>query len=447
MKIWGRWTVGRLMLAVAAVAVLLGAAIYRRDNLDVDRATVALHLQRVRSGDPATRRDAAEELERADLRDAPRVVEALAGLIAGDPDPAVRRAAARTMGAALARSIIARGHSTAAVPGAWDVGAGAEDDLPARLLIRAMADPDPEVRIMAASAWDRLPEQSRFGPALAPLVVAATDRLLLDPDPTARAVALRSLPRLDLPSTGDRDRVVALMERDPDPAVRSAAIQALTRRWATPDLYAILLRRYGAAPTPEERSWIARGLAGLPAPPPEVVPGLLDLMEADPAAAQSVPPALAKLGRAGRPCLDRLRRVAEREIGEPGGVLVAAHAVVAIDPGSPEAQSLLDPLARRLRDSREWAGLRVAAILADYGPAAAPAVPTLREALGHPHQAGRQGAAQVLGRVGPGALAAVPDLERLARVDPIPYVRAEAARAVLRIRASAPETEALPESP
>ncbi len=94
----GRFTVGRLMAAVAALAVLLAAGMYRWENADVDRATISANLRALRRGDAEARRQAAADLSRIKPTDPAPVEAALAEAVVGDADAGVREAAAHTLG-------------------------------------------------------------------------------------------------------------------------------------------------------------------------------------------------------------------------------------------------------------------------------------------------------------------------------------------------------------
>lgn len=87
-------------------------------------------------------------------------------------------------------------------------------------IVRALEDPDPEVRRVAASAitWCR--------DGTAP---GALQARLGDPAATVRAAALRALARV---SAGEHEGAVLPLLADPDPAVRVEAIRFL-RQWGT----------------------------------------------------------------------------------------------------------------------------------------------------------------------------------------------------------------------
>lgn len=95
-----------------------------------------------------------------------------------------------------------------------------------------------------------------------------------------------------------------------------------------------------------------------------------------------------------------------------------------IDPDSPEAQALLEPLVKLLEDEPEMRDRqRIFELLSAYGPSAAAAVPALRRALGSKveteiNRADVQKRVMILlGEIGPAAQAALPELEALLRED------------------------------
>ncbi len=105
----------------------------------------------------------------------------------------------------------------------------------------------------------------------------------------------------------------------------------------------------------------------------------------------------------------------------------AVYAVVRIDPASPEAQTLVIPIARHLRDATDEAERAQLTWLLDRsGPSANPAIPTLRAALQSPVNGVRRDAARLLGSLGPPAEPASADLAILSRQDPDPTVRTSA---------------------
>jgi len=229
------------------------------------------------------------------------------------------------------------------------------------------------------------------------------------------------------------------MKNDPVSSVRAAAVSSLTQGWPNPDLtYPLLLHQLGVASSREERSAIGWAFGGLPAPPVATIPALVDAMATDDLVLRgTIPVALAKLGALARPALPALAKVAERELADPRySALEAADAVVTIDPDSPEAQALLEPIAALLRDSPEnFVQQQAAVVLSKYGASAAAALPSLRMALSRTSPGIRQRAVYILGRIGPAARPALEELNAMDRDDPDPATRRAIQEAVKRIRA------------
>jgi HEAT repeat protein len=107
-------------------------------------------------------------------------------------------------------------------------------------------------------------------------------------------------------------------------------------------------------------------------------------------------------------------------------VELAAEAIGSIGPqATPAVPALMDLLGEN--DANVHG--RAADALAKIGPEA---VPALIKALSDPVAAKRKAATWALGKMGPGATAAVPDLRRLAS-DPSPLVASGAQQALYRI--------------
>ncbi len=434
----GRFTVGRLMLAIAALAVLLAAGMYRWQNADVDQATISANLWALRRGDAATRRLAAIDLSRIKPTNAVSVEAALAEAVVGDSDPGVREVAVHTLGWVVDQD--RKGQ-----PPALPVGPTDAELMPTRALLRALSDPDTRVRRAAVQAITTVREAGLTNPPLALAIEAQLFRLLEDADPEIRAATIQGLAWSNSPSVEARGRAIALIEHDPEVKVRNAAVQALVVGWPAAELYPFLLARHSIAPTEAERGWIIKMLIvnnDQVSPPPESIPPLVELMATDPTAARWVPVALSKLGKGARPWLGAIGRAAERELKTlPVAEWSAVAALVKIDPTSPEAQAVLIPISEHLRDATSEADrYPLTGLLNRYGPAAGLAAPTLREALHSPMAGVRTDAAWLLGGLGPAAGPAVVDLEPLSRQDPDPAVRDLAQRALDKLRESADES-------
>jgi HEAT repeat protein len=422
----------RLMGLVAIVAVLFSAWLFHRENSSDQQAWTSSQILALGDSDSAQRRRAAENLYSVEPGSLSRAVAALAVALA-DPDWQVRRAAARSLPATIRTAIGSSG-------GISSGDLSADIELAVRGLIPACQDPRDEVRIEARQAVGRLFEPSAPGsPGRVPLTTMAVKsaleamtRGMQDGSPEVRAQAVWSFARVGPYAGAGDDAVREIAENDPARKVRIAAIDALSVGWPEdPLLYPLLLRRLKVVTEPEEHSRIGWALGGLSPPRDEVLPALLDALSTDDwLLRQSIPIALGKLGSAARPALPTLARIARIELADENDALVAVEAIASIDPGSSEAQDLVEPLAAIIRDSssdprRQQAEFR----LVKYGPAAAAAVSTLREALTRRNPDARQRASVVLGRIGSAARSALPDLASLARDDPSPQVRQSAQHA------------------
>ncbi|MCH7727044.1 MAG: HEAT repeat domain-containing protein, partial [Planctomycetes bacterium] len=89
-------------------------------------------------------------------------------------------------------------------------------------------------------------------------------------------------------------------------------------------------------------------------------------------------------------------------------------------------------------DDQPW---EAAALLGEFGPGAATAVPALTKSLKSPDAETRRNTAAALGKIGPAAKPALPALKALAQ-DPEEEVRAAAAKAIRRLAASNDHTSA-----
>jgi HEAT repeat protein len=425
------------MAAVAAVAVLLAAWLYRRENADVGRSFTSLQIHALSEDGTRARRLAAENLASCGAIDFDRVLPVLA-MATEDPQWEVRRAAAGSLGTVIRRWRLER------------QGAGREIELAMVALVRACDDARAEVRLAAvyslSGLFDFIPGGvTARGPTGASLTIGTSDgrvlvpllRTMYDSDPAVRAAAEFAFNQVPMPSGESLEHVVKTMMNDPAPAVRAAAVVNLGGRLPVPDwVFPMLLRRFEEVTSAEERMAIGWALGNAWQPPVESFPGLIEALSSDDRDARRwIPKALTKLGPAARRALPALAKAAGHELADLRGTSPEAlQAIALIDASSVEAQSLLMPLVAQLRTAPDpHVRQQAATVLMLYGPSAAAAVPTLGEALKSQHPDVRQLAAYLLGTIGPAARSELADLIDLARDDPDDAMRAVAGDAIARI--------------
>jgi HEAT repeat protein len=401
----------RLMLLIAMAAVVFAAWLFNRDYGSFQRAWNSDQILALNDSDAARRRQAAENLSGVEFDDLTRTVSALVGALA-DPDWHVRYAAAHS----LASAIGSHGGITNDV-------LIEHIELAVRALIPACDDPCAEVRIEAMQTVGMLYESSRVPgwagsapvgkPASGLGASRACDtltRALQDKSPHVRCWAVWSFARVGRICGAIADPVIDIVEHDSDQNVRIAAVDALSEGWPDdPRLYSLLLRRLRRVHDQDEHAHIGWTIGGLGRPPLDALPALLEaLSTGDRIVRDSIMVALGKLGEAGRPALPDLARIARIELADADPRCPAIEALRSIDPDSPEAQALIEPLAALLRDS-PWPFQREKAMaqLKGFGRSAAAAVGTLRDAQKSVDPDVRRRAIDVLSSIGPSATSAI----------------------------------------
>jgi HEAT repeat protein len=368
----------RLMVLVAIIAILLSAWVYNRDYGSGPRAWASIQISALSDVDVARRRQAAENLYHVEAEDLARTLVALAGALS-DTDWPVRVAAARSLPQAI-------GYQGRVL--------SEEIEFATMALIPVCRDPRDEVRIEAVRAIGRLNDSNRTpAPAgVAPVVQTAVGSVarqalnalleaMKDPSPQVRAQALSSIAWV---CGGDAGPVKAMLEHDPEIKVRIAAVNALARGWPDdPLLYPLLLGRLKVVTDPAERAAIGWALSSLAPASTENLPALLGALSPDdPVLRHCIAVALGKLGPAARPALPNLARVARIELADPDSSLSAVHAIITIDPKSPEALALVEPLITLIKDSRSESQQNEAVnLLGGFATPSAAVVKALREAL------------------------------------------------------------------
>ena len=443
-------TLGKVMILVAASALLISAWQFYELNQTTDRSYTGILIRQYESssGDASTRKAALENLSKVEPGDLPRVLSALERAL-GDRDEGVRAAAAHSIGSTL-QGCVAR----------VDIGSLPEYERGLALLLRASSDPGAEVRLKAVQGLVQLrevllkptgpPNPSRLTLASLPLKTTIDPllRLVKDSDARVRAVAVWAFSGFGPTQGNGPDVVLDLMTSDPDFNVRASSVRALVTGWPeTGGLYPRLLKRLREAPTIEETSSISWSLGSLPPPTPDEIAPLVQALSLEsPILAMTIPNALAKAGPIAKPALPKLAEFARSELAskEPSG-LNAAMAVASIDRDSAEAQSLLAPLVSLLETSQNnFSEQQASIVLGKYGASAAPSLDALRNALGRGKPEVQRRIAWVIGSMGSRAKAAIPDLKALAANSPDKDLRGAAANAAARIEAAniVPEIEA-----
>ncbi len=347
-------------------------------------------------------------------------------------------------------------------------------------LAEALRSPTPAVRAGAAAALQGMPLEKH--PAVKRLL-----ELTPDPDATVRAASLRTLAdvRSERPAIIEK---LNLALKDPDPAVRKAAAIGLATAGAVEKLGVDGLQALLSEPDPETQRTAIRALGALGANARPAVPALIQrlsnpeqkssALEAltliGPAAAEAVPaliniagtkkdqdlvtayPALAAIGAPSAPALPLMYETMRGSNLELH--LVTMHAIAKIEPDDARLFAFLtDALKNRSGRMRRGAAEEIRR-LGDRARKAKDAIPPLlamletptersqavgalraidlddlgmlQSLLNHKEATVRGLASDALGRLGPTAAPALPQLREKAEKDPEEKVRQVAKKAV-----------------
>ncbi len=273
----------------------------------------------------------------------------------------------------------------------------------------ALKDPNPGVRCSAIKSLGKV-RWNLPNPVSAILVLA-----LSDADPDVRIEAARV-------AAADPERAadVAKLLHDTDPRVRLAAAGALvTAGKQEADAYTVLMEVLGDPKANERLMVLALIRAQAPASH-LAAPALIAIAQnpSDPLRAEAIS-LLGQLGAAQAP-VDALLLIAHD--GEPKARAAALRALARLDPTSVKVQVAL---VKAVRDPQVDVKLAATEGVGRDG------IPTLTELLRQNDESLRAAAAGALGRIGPEAWAAGADLQRLAQSDPAERVRL-AARIALK---------------
>ncbi|MGE3809073.1 MAG: HEAT repeat domain-containing protein [Gemmataceae bacterium] len=286
-------------------------------------------------------------------------------------------------------------------------------DAPAAVaaLRAALHDDSYIVRRIAAEALGKLGKSAR--PAAGGLIEAAQD-----PDARVRVQAARALGQIDPPVAAALPVLLKLAQHDVDVTTRAAALTALGALGdqAAPAI-PVLIACLGQPATPEADTGEAarHSLERLGS---AAVPALLAACASEQPRTRSGAArtlgAMGEIARPGLPALEKLRGDAEP--------IVRVHAAAALWKLTGKAEDL-DLLIEVLRGEDVPARAEALVLLGDLGERGAPAVEAMRACLQAQDETTRRLAAETLPRIGRPALAALADLEELAKNDPKPDVR------------------------
>ena len=420
--------VGKMMLLSGAFTLLFWAWLFNRENANSETAIASYNLSELNHEDPKHRLAGAEDLRSIPPHYFERTIQALAASLR-DEDWKVRRAAANSL------VLVIGGHTEQRQGEVQE-----QIDFVAEALVRVFNDPNLEVRAEAANAIARLhlqspgvvgaqliPHTGRVGPDPA-RVLKPLAKLMRDPDAHIRSCAVNSYAWIAHANLEDPGPILEMSDNDSSSMVRTSAIQALLRHWENQiELYPLVLRELKRAKNNDERQPLAwmLGSVQIGLPTLEMLPSLIDFLKFDdPILRRNVPKAISFISPPARSALPALLTIARQELSDEDYEFPAVEAIIAINPDSPEAQELIDPLVLLLKRSDQGNRSGTAGgALTIFGKAGVAAVPGLREALKNRDPAVRRRAALVLKSIGPGAIAASDDLIRQFSEEPDPINR------------------------
>jgi HEAT repeat protein len=331
----------------------------------------------LRHPDAQVRRRAALDLGKAGAVSVTAIPKLLRAL--KDPEPEVREAAASALG---------------------DIGPSAWDGVLPGLAYRVTDDRSANVRRVAALALGKLARQVITGDEeVADSVRGALERALKDAEAPVRQQAAWALGRLGPQKGRLALPTISQALKDTDPRVRRAAATALGEIGpAGGEAVPLLLSRFQEDPVPEVRKNALAALANV------VGPGNRHL-------AKLVLPAL----------------------GDKDPQVVQSAALALANMGGADAAPAVPVLCQALTSTETTNRRLAAAALAHLGSEATPAVDALGGALADSDLTVRRLAALALGRMGPKASAVVPALVKIVDADQPEELRVQAAEALANI--------------
>ncbi|WP_422927798.1 HEAT repeat domain-containing protein [Singulisphaera sp. PoT] len=267
----------------------------------------------------------------------------------------------------------------------------AENERVINALIEALADEAPEVRTEAAvSLGIYVPQAIKAGKASGQAASRALADALSDKSPATREAAVRSLAAIAAagPPSSAPSAIYGVLAKDDSPEVRSSAAWALASFKESPDATAKALLEAMRRDQARVRTEATKSLNAL-TPTPELLQPLTDALgdkerEVQSSAAMN----LGKLGAKGIPAVPALIAVLDQPPPPPkprtmsftpdwDPACYAAIALARITPKTPAAVEAIEALAKMLDSESPARRDSAAAVLAEFGPAAATVIPTL----------------------------------------------------------------------
>jgi HEAT repeat protein len=418
-----------LIVAVACCAVIAWSA---RSLWETWHPAVAV-ARGLRSDDAARRARATRELMSAGETDPGRAIPPLIEAL-GDPDVQVRAAAIEALGA-IGDGAARGGSANGAVRAAM-----------ARL-IRSLKDREASVRIAAIHALWRIVAAGAGSGAVDPQTgIDAIASVLNDGDEEVRRAAFRALEICGPRGPDDPPAALVAALKHPSAGVRAAAISALASFRCALDPWLPLLL-WGLEHDEREvrgACWAAFARGSPPAFSPAAIPALVKALGSgnrivraraaralephapDPRAVAAVPALLAIL----KEPIDRGSRRLEpwspglpADLDDADPVIPAARFLARQAPGTKSAGEVIAALTEVARSDDPVRRQASAAALAEFGPAAEPAVPVLLQVLrkalaarGDSYSFEDRPVAEVLARIAPGTTSAGETIAALTEV-------------------------------
>lgn len=289
----------------------------------------------------------------------------------------------------------------------------------------AMAKDDPFLQMIAAWTVAKVhpDDQNALKSAIEKLVQGLKNK-----DPMHRMAAAKSLQSLHAPPEMVAPVLVEIVN-DPDPNVQANVVEAIASLGES-----IVPRVCNALHNPQMRRPAIRVLKKLgPKAADAVEPLMSAASDAEPATRAEIFIALAAIGPQAAPATDMLAKAIDSDNdGERESALFALRKL------GPGARGAVKPLLHRMQADDSFAAIAAAWALTRIAPddaeVVAAVLPKLSHGLTYKSEQVRLESAEALADLGPAANSTVPALQRAAKGDSSPVVRAAAEAALKRVR-------------